>query len=180
MSSEHEKLSSSLEDYLEAILFLSQERHVARAKQIGEKLHVNRSSVTSALQALARKGLVNYSPYDFITLTPTGEKAATEVARRHLVLREFIEKVLQVEGEEANTAACGMEHALSGVVLERLVSFMEYVNRCPGSLARWEPAMGFYCVQRTAKTPHACEKCAGRRHVATRLKAEERAQAKQQ
>ena len=163
MHSEHRKLSSSLEDYLETILFISQERPVARAKEIGEKLHVNRSSVTSALQALARKGLVNYSPYDFITLTPAGQQTAEGVARRHLVLREFIEKVLQVQSEEANTAACGMEHALTGVVLERLVSFMEYVNRCPSSIARWDELQGFQCSQMPSEPPRACGECDSRR-----------------
>ena len=61
-------LSASLEDYLEAILHLVTEKQVARSRDIAKRLRVNRSSVTGALQALAKKGLVNYEPYEAVTL----------------------------------------------------------------------------------------------------------------
>lgn len=154
-----EALSSSLEDYLETILHLQQQRSVARAKDIGEHLHVNRSSVTSALQSLAKRGLVNYSPYDFITLTPEGQKAAEDVAQRHEVMRQFLIKVLRVEGEEANAAACKLEHALSGAVMERMVSFMEFVNRCPAGVAGWSADTGFHCARSEPKALEACSRC---------------------
>lgn len=80
-----------------------------------------------------------------------------------MVLREFIEHVLQVRGEQANQAACGMEHALGGVVLERLVSFMEYVSRCPNSIAHWDKLKGFQCSQMQGNPSGACEICDSRR-----------------
>ena len=69
-------VSAAMEDYLEAIFHLVVEKQVARARDIAEGLKVSRSSVTGALQSLAEKGLVNYEPYEVITLTRKGKKIA--------------------------------------------------------------------------------------------------------
>jgi DtxR family Mn-dependent transcriptional regulator len=53
-------LTSTLEDYLEAIYQISNVNKVARSMDIAEHLKVKRSSVTVALQSLAEKGLINY------------------------------------------------------------------------------------------------------------------------
>jgi len=154
-----QEISSSLEDYLETILMLTRRREVARAKEIGDQLQVNRSSVTSALQNLAKRGLINYSPYEYVTLTPAGLRAAEDVARRHVTLRDFFSDVLQIEEEEANAAACRMEHALPPVVMERLAAFIEFVRRCPAGIGQWDPSIGFRCSR--TKTPGGpeCEPC---------------------
>ena len=54
-----EKLSASLEDYLEVIYNLSKQSRVARSKDIAEALGVSRASVTGALRTLTEKNLVN-------------------------------------------------------------------------------------------------------------------------
>ncbi|WP_455383030.1 metal-dependent transcriptional regulator [Salinispira pacifica] len=121
------RLSASQEDYLEAIYHIIASKQAARAKDISERLGVNNSSVTGALHALAGKGLINYEPYDIVTLTSQGRGVAREVVRRHEVLRDFLIGVLEVAPEEAEESACKLEHAVSDVVLERLVHFMENV-----------------------------------------------------
>ena len=84
-----ELLSSNMEDYLEAIFHISQKKQAARAKDIADRLKVNKSSVTGALRSLSEKGLVNYAPYDIITLTTKGKRLAIEIVRRHDALKEF-------------------------------------------------------------------------------------------
>ena len=64
-----EGLSASLEDYVEVIYHLERSNRVARAKDIADQMNVQRASVTGALKALAGRGLINYSPYSYITLT---------------------------------------------------------------------------------------------------------------
>jgi DtxR family Mn-dependent transcriptional regulator len=120
-------LSESLEDYLEAIFHIVSAKRAARATDISDRMGVNRSSVTGALRALAERGLVNYAPYDIITLTPVGTAAAESVVRRHQVLRDFFVKVLGVDEPIADEAACGMEHHVGKVVLRKLASLAEYV-----------------------------------------------------
>jgi len=117
-------LSASLEDYLEAIFQILAEKQAVRAKEIARRLRVTRPSVTGALQALAREGLIVHAPYDVITLTPAGETAAREVVRRHETLKDFFTEVLEVEEEEAEEAACGIEHVVSEKIIDRLVALV--------------------------------------------------------
>ena len=126
-----EALSSSLEDYLETIFQLQSEKLVARAKDIAEQLDVKSSSVTGALQALAKRKLVNYAPYDVITLTDKGKAFAQDVVRRHEGLRDFFVKVLGADKKSADEAACKMEHAVPRSILNRLVQYMLFLESCP-------------------------------------------------
>ncbi len=150
-------LSASLEDYLEAILRIVQEKQVARAKDVGKRLNVGRSSVTGALHALADRKLINYAPYDLITLTDKGRTVAQDVARRHEVLRDFFVKVLAVGAVDADAAACRMEHAIPEGVLERFVAFVEFVDRCPRGGNKWIKGFGYSCHNETKSGK--CEKC---------------------
>ena len=66
-----EPLTASLEDYLEAIFVIVARKQAVRAKDIARHLNVKNASVTR-VAALAERGLINYAPYDVITLTPSG------------------------------------------------------------------------------------------------------------
>jgi DtxR family Mn-dependent transcriptional regulator len=124
MASTHE-LSASLEDYLETIYRLVERDHVARVRDIAARLSVQMSSVTGALRSLASKGLVNYDPYSYITLTARGERLARDLFRRHRVLTDFLTDLLGLDPETAERNACAIEHAIEPIVLERLVEFVE-------------------------------------------------------
>jgi DtxR family Mn-dependent transcriptional regulator len=128
-----------LEDYLEAIYRLVEERGEARAKDVGEALGVRGSSVTGALRSLAERRLINYHPYRSITLTPAGTTAGRRLLRRHEALRSFLRDVLRLEPAEAEAAACGMEHAVSERVLARLLDFIA-VAKDSSDLETWRPA----------------------------------------
>jgi len=131
------ELSESLEDYLEVILDLQQENKVARAKDIAQKLGIQPGSVTGGLKSLVEKNLINYEPYSFITLTSEGTRIAKVITRRHRVLKDFLSKVLQLDEETAEAAACRMEHAVDEVSVERLVDFVEYLFSCPRTGDEW-------------------------------------------
>ena len=72
-------LTESMENYLEAILNLEKTQKVARVKDIADKLSLQRGSVSGALKSLEEKGLINYTPYSFITLTREGKKIAEDI-----------------------------------------------------------------------------------------------------
>ena len=139
------QLSASLEDYLEAIYHTVEAKGAARAKDIVLRLGVHNSSVTQALKSLAEKELVNYAPYDTITLTASGEAIAKDVVKRHETLRAFLGKVLALPAAEADEGACRMEHAISGEILDRIVKFVEYFEKCPANDIRWDNEIGYFC-----------------------------------
>jgi DtxR family Mn-dependent transcriptional regulator len=124
-------LSASLEDYLEAIYHIEDRKQAARAKDIAVSLDVRGASVTGALQALAKRKLINYAPYDVITLTSRGRHLARGVVSRHQVLHKFFVDVLDVDSEVAEKAACRMEHSLPRGIFERLIGFVEYLAEVP-------------------------------------------------
>jgi DtxR family Mn-dependent transcriptional regulator len=124
-------LSASLEDYLEVILHIVEAKGAARPKDIAQQLEIGNSSVTAALKTLAAKDLVNYAPYEVITLTEGGEKVARDVVHRHETLREFFVRVLAADEKLADEAACRMEHAVPGKLVDRFVRFLEFVEMCP-------------------------------------------------
>ena len=138
-------LSSSMEDYLEAIYHISSEKQAARAKDISDRLKVNKSSVTGALRSLSEKGLVNYAPYDLITLTTEGEQVAKEVVRRHETLKDFFIKILLLDEKEAEEASCKIEHAISNKIIDRVISFVEFMEICPRGGREWLKGFRRHC-----------------------------------
>lgn len=152
-----EALSSSMEDYLEAIFHIVERKQAARAKDIADRLSVNNSSVTGALRSLSEKGLINYAPYDLITLTDKGKEYARSVVRRHKALKDFFIRILCADETEAEETACKMEHTISPDILERLIHFVEFVEICPRGGVEWIKGFGHYCEE--GKTAENCRKC---------------------
>lgn len=153
-----QSLSPNMEDYLEAIFQLVQELSVARSKDIARRLKVSRSSVTGALQALKERGLVNYEPYGFITLTDDGAAMGERIARRHEALRDFFVRVLSIDEAEADEAACRMEHGVSKHIVDRLVDFAEFVEICPRAGAVWIQQFNQAC-KKPQHSEDRCERC---------------------
>jgi DtxR family Mn-dependent transcriptional regulator len=120
------KYSASMEDYLEAIYNVIAEKKAVRVKDIAKRLGVINASVSGALRHLLELNLINYAPYDVISLTATGEKTALDVIKRHDALQDFFVNILGIKQQEAEAEACKVEHSISANVLGRLVKFMEF------------------------------------------------------
>ncbi len=124
-------LTESLEDYLEIIYQLVQTNKVARVRDIAKAKDVKTSSVTSALNRLAKEGLVDYRAREYVDLTDTGREFAFRIYQRHLFLKRFLVDLLQVDEETAEQDACSLEHSISVTTLERIASFIEFISYCP-------------------------------------------------
>jgi len=153
------ELSASQEDYLEAIFFLSREGGSARPKDIAERMKVRAASVTGALKALAEKGMVNYAPYAAVTLTDKGREIAGRIAVKHEALLHFFTQVLGVDSAEAEEFACTMEHTIPDHILQRLVGFAEYTEKCPNFNASWQESVEAYFCKAQGCESRRCEKC---------------------
>ena len=120
-----EMLTSSMENYLETIRNLGKGKGVARVKNIARELKVKMSSVSGALETLAKEGLISHEKYGYIELTNRGERLAEAICSRHQTLFKFLTEVLGVDPKTADEDACKMEHTVSPLVLEKLVEFVE-------------------------------------------------------
>jgi len=151
-------LSESLEDYLEVILGLEDESKVARAKDIADKLGVQRGSVTGALKTLEEKALINYQPYSFITLTQKGRDIANGISNRHLIIKDFLSRVLQFDEESAQTAACKIEHAIDNNGIKRFAEFLNFFDSCPRCKIEWVEKFTSECSKNKIDNVE-CEGC---------------------
>jgi DtxR family Mn-dependent transcriptional regulator len=125
-TSSREKLSPSLEDYLEAVFDLGPP---ARVSSIAGRLKVAKASVTQAVQRLIEKGLVESARYGRVSLTARGLKLAREVRNRHDTLVTFLRDVLGVPDAVADRDACVLEHGLSDETAELLADYTSSVVR---------------------------------------------------
>jgi DtxR family transcriptional regulator, Mn-dependent transcriptional regulator len=144
-------VSTSTEDYLEAILRLIAEKGAARVRDIAAVLAVHKSTVSATLKGLSEKGLVKYSPYEIATLTPQGQEIAQNVTGRHEVIRRFLAEVLAIGNDTAESNACRMEHVLDAEVLERLALLVEFARKSPAKGDPWVQAFQRYSKQRTKR-----------------------------
>ena len=115
-------LTSTMEDYLEAIFNLGKEKRVVRVRDIAGRLGVKMPTVTNMLKTLREGGLVDYEKYEYLELTDKGADVGREIHRRHHVLRGFLTDILSVKPDRADEEACKMEHAVSTSTLDRFVA----------------------------------------------------------
>lgn len=66
------KLTSNMEDYLEAVSLCANEAGIARVSDIRDMLGVKTPSVTGAVKALTEAGYMVHQPYKGIELTAKG------------------------------------------------------------------------------------------------------------
>lgn len=120
-------ISSSLEDYLEAIAEIIATNDHAHTKDIADRLNVSMPSVTSALQALSARGLLRYERGNPVTLTEKGAMQALKICRRHTVLKQFFENILKLDETEADRTACAVEHILNDNALARIETLTDSI-----------------------------------------------------
>lgn len=119
-----QRVSSSLEDYLEAIRALIAGHGHAHTRDIAGRLGVTMPSVSRALQILARQGHIQYRKNYPIVLTPSGERIAEEVQRRHSFLEAFFRDRLGLDAQKASDTACRIEHIVDFDTMARWESFV--------------------------------------------------------
>lgn len=133
-----EKLSASLEDYLEVIYNSIKYNDSVKAVDIARELNVSRASVTEALNKLSDKGLINYGRYQTIEITDMGIKIAEDVVNRHSSLSSFFEEVLGASRKDAEDNACRIEHIISAELLDRVEAFVRFSKKNPDIVASFK------------------------------------------
>ena len=151
------ELSSTLEDYLRVILEFQQKKRFARVSDIAATVGVAKSAVTAALQSLSSKGLIHYQAYQPVTLTDEGKRQAEEILLRHRIILDFLEDVLAIEGDEAESIACDMEHAIKPPALEKFVCFLAFVGTRSRRGRDW--MKDFRCFTKSGADGLTCKEC---------------------
>lgn len=116
------KIQESAQDYLEAILILSNEQEYVRAIDISEYFGYARATVSIFLKQLRENGYVNVVEHNHIELTPEGKKIAMETLEKHQALTRIFE-IAGVPAETATADACRIEHYISNTTFRALCTY---------------------------------------------------------
>jgi len=123
----------SMEDYLERIYKLIDEKGYARVSDIAEGLEVHPSSVTKMIQKLDKDKYLVYEKYRGLVLTSKGKKMGKRLVDRHALLEQFL-TVIGVQEENIYRDVEGIEHHLSWDSITCIETLIEYLNRDPARL----------------------------------------------
>lgn len=106
------KYNESEENYLEAILVLSEELPVVRSVDIANHLDFKKPSVSIAMKNLREKHYITVTDAGYIYLTEEGKAIADMVYERHRILTALLVR-LGVPSDIAEQDACKVEHVIS-------------------------------------------------------------------
>jgi Mn-dependent DtxR family transcriptional regulator len=118
----------SMEDYLERIYRLIDEKGYARVSDIAEGLDVHPSSVTKMIQKLDKDNYLIYEKYRGLVLTNKGKRMGKRLVDRHYLLESFLQ-MIGVQEENIYRDVEGIEHHLSRDSITCIESLVEYFNR---------------------------------------------------
>ena len=106
-------LTSAHEDYLKAIYLLMAEGQKVNNSALANELEVSPASTTNMVKKLAELELVEYEPYQSITLTAAGRQVALEVLRHHRLLELYLHQKLNLPWDQIHAEADRLEHVIS-------------------------------------------------------------------
>lgn len=102
----------SRENYLEAILVLTNQQGYARSVDVANYLGFSKPSVSVAMANLRNEDMVELDERGWLLLTASGRKLAEQVYERHLLISKWLIQ-LGVSEETAQEDACRIEHVIS-------------------------------------------------------------------
>ena len=123
-----EERTDRMEDYLEVIYELIQQKGYATAIDISKYLNVSSPSVTKMIQRLCESGHLNYEKYRGISLTQQGTSVAANIHNSHSLLAEFL-IMIGVDEYIANRDAEGIEHHLHQETIKKLEEFVKNIKK---------------------------------------------------
>jgi DtxR family transcriptional regulator, manganese transport regulator len=115
----------SMEDYIEQIYILIEEKGYARVSDIAEALSVHPSSVTKMVQKLDKDEYLVYEKYRGLVLTTKGKKIGKRLVFRHDLLEQFL-KIIGVKNENIYNDVEGIEHHLSWDSIDRIGDLVQF------------------------------------------------------
>lgn len=124
-----EKVSTSHEDYLEAMVMLGgTDACPVRSVDVAARLGVSKASVSKAVASLKASGMLEQEHYGSIVLTEEGYRYGQAVLERHEMLTRFLSECIGISHEIAEEEACQIEHAISDDSFEKWLAYFKKIG----------------------------------------------------
>ncbi len=113
-------ISRAMEDYLKAIYQFARDDEKVSTSNLAQQMNCSPASVTNMLQKLSELKLVEYEPYQGVTLTAAGRKVALEILRHHRLIELYLAEVLGYSWDKVHAEAEQLEHVISEEFEEKI------------------------------------------------------------
>ncbi|MFQ5824655.1 MAG: metal-dependent transcriptional regulator [bacterium] len=120
-------VTHSAAHHLMTISQLLKQNGYARVSDVARKLDITRGSASITLKALKEKGFVREDENKFLRLSEEGGRISHSIQSKRMILIKFMQDVLQVEAEQAESDACKIEHLISSETGEKLLQFLKFL-----------------------------------------------------
>lgn len=113
------KIQESAENYLEAILMITNEKGSCRSIDVAQFLEFSKPSVSRAMGLLRENGYVLMDNNGLLSLTDKGKTIADKILERHELLTKWLVN-LGVSEKIAQEDACRIEHVISVETFDKI------------------------------------------------------------
>ena len=96
---------------------------------IALRLCVSKASVNSAMNVLARLGLVSNEKYQEIYLTEDGRNTAHLLESKHRIIKTLFTEVIGISDATADEDACAIEHIISPESVQKINEYLRQSGR---------------------------------------------------
>jgi DtxR family Mn-dependent transcriptional regulator len=119
-------MSESEEMYLVTVALMAESgmETPVPLSQLAHELAIQPVSVNQMVRKLEESGLVEYTPYKGVGLTPQGERQALRVLRHRRLWEVFLVERLSIPAASATELACRLEHIAPVQAAESLARFL--------------------------------------------------------
>ena len=157
------KLTESLESYLLAIYTLSKTKEKISVKDVSGLMGLKGAATSEAIKKLASSGFIEYIPYQGIKILAKGEKTVEIKKYRHDMISDFLNNVLGIDKDNADTNANSIEYSMTEDVLNRFVNFLNFMRICSCKEPKWIKS----CKKSldNGELPDVCRLCTENRSV---------------
>lgn len=125
------ELNPASKEYLEAIFELQEEGRRVLQARIGERLGLAAASVSEAIKRLVTEGYVEIDSDREVHLTPSGDKMAATLVRRHRLAERMLTDILGIRWSLCHEQAEDWEKVMTPEVEEAILAKLEGEPTCP-------------------------------------------------
>ena len=123
----HDRLTASMEDYLEMICRICQEEGGVRVNTLARLLHVRPSSASKMAGNLKDAGWINFEHYGLIVPTEAGWEQGKYLLYRHQVVFDFLCALNENDDQLAQTER--IEHFLDRNTVNKLATLTKKIKK---------------------------------------------------
>jgi DtxR family transcriptional regulator, Mn-dependent transcriptional regulator len=119
------------EEYLQILFWLQEAGLPMTGANVARAMQLSAPTVHEMVGRLERDGYITRGQSRAIAFTPEGATQAEGIVRRHRLIERFLTDVLGVPWDEVHEEAERLEHAMSPVLEERMLTAIGDAKTCP-------------------------------------------------